>query len=78
MKHNRTILLILSIITLFALLVSACGPAATPTPESPTIAPATAVPPTAIPPTSAPEAVTLTVTGEVNNELQLTDPTCGP
>ena len=53
MKHNRTILLVLSIFTLAALLISACGPAATPTP------------------TKGP--VTLTVTGLVNTELQLTD-----
>jgi DMSO/TMAO reductase YedYZ molybdopterin-dependent catalytic subunit len=73
MKHNRITLLVLSMITLMALLVSACGPVATPMPELPTSAPPTAVPPTAIPPTTAPEVVTLTVTGEVNNELQLTD-----
>jgi DMSO/TMAO reductase YedYZ molybdopterin-dependent catalytic subunit len=73
MKHNRITLLVLSIITMLALLVSACGPAATPTLEPPTSAPATAVPPTAIPPTTAPEVVTLIVTGEVNNELQLTE-----
>lgn len=53
MKHNRIILLVLSIFTLAALLISACGPAATPTP------------------TKGP--VTLTVTGQVNTELQLTD-----
>jgi DMSO/TMAO reductase YedYZ molybdopterin-dependent catalytic subunit len=73
MKHNHVTLLIISIITSAALLLSACGPAATTMPESPTSAPPTAVPPTAIPPTTAPEVVTLTVTGEVNNELQLTD-----
>jgi DMSO/TMAO reductase YedYZ molybdopterin-dependent catalytic subunit len=76
MKHNRITLLVLSIITLLALLVSACGPAATPTPMTPTKVPPTAVPPTAVPPTKvAPtlEPVTLTVIGEVNNELQLTE-----
>jgi DMSO/TMAO reductase YedYZ molybdopterin-dependent catalytic subunit len=69
MKHNRTILLFLSVIALTAILLSACGPAATPTPE-PTAVPPTAVPPTEVPPT--PESVSLTVTGAVNNELQLT------
>jgi DMSO/TMAO reductase YedYZ molybdopterin-dependent catalytic subunit len=53
MKHNHTILLVLSLFTLAAVLLSACGPAATPTP------------------TKGP--VTLTVTGQVNTELQLTD-----
>jgi len=53
MKHNRTILFVLSVFTLAAILLSACGPAATPTP------------------TSGP--VTLTVSGLVNKELQLTD-----
>jgi DMSO/TMAO reductase YedYZ molybdopterin-dependent catalytic subunit len=71
MKHNRITLLVLSIITLFALLVSACGPAATPTLEPPTPVPPTKVPPTQVPPTVEP--VTLTVVGEVNNELKLTD-----
>jgi DMSO/TMAO reductase YedYZ molybdopterin-dependent catalytic subunit len=32
MKYNRTLLLVLSLLTLAALLLSACGPAATPTP----------------------------------------------
>jgi DMSO/TMAO reductase YedYZ molybdopterin-dependent catalytic subunit len=75
MKHNSKPLFILTLIVLVALLLSACGPAATPTLESPTSAPPTAIPPTAVPPTAAPEVVTLTVTGEVNNELQLTDAT---
>ena len=73
MKHYRTNLLVLSVFALVAILVSACGPAATPTPVPPTVVPPTAVPPTAIPPTAIPEPVTLTVTGLVNNELQLTD-----
>jgi hypothetical protein len=49
MKNNRTTLLVLSVLALAAILLSACGPAATP------------------------EPVTLTVSGLVNNELQLTD-----
>jgi DMSO/TMAO reductase YedYZ molybdopterin-dependent catalytic subunit len=69
MKHNRTIFLCLSMIALTAILLSACGPAATPTPE-PTAVPPTAVPPTEVPPT--PESVSLSVTGAVDNELQLT------
>lgn len=68
MKQNRTILLVLSIFTLAAIMLSACGTAATPTPEAPTSAPLTAVPPTA---TAGP--VTLTVNGQVNTELHLTD-----
>jgi hypothetical protein len=70
MKHNRTILLVLSVFALAAILLSACGPAATP---MPTAVPLTAVPPTAVPPTATLEPVTLTITGLVNNELQLTD-----
>lgn len=73
MKQNRTILLVLSIFAMAAILLSACGPAATPTPELPTSVPSTAVPPTAVPPTATPGPVTLTVSGQVNNELQLTD-----
>lgn len=82
MKHNRTLLLVLSLLTLLALLLSACGPAATaipatstavlPTKVAPTAVPPTAVPPTAVPPTATPETVSLTVTGAVNNELKLT------
>jgi hypothetical protein len=49
MKYNRTTLLVLSVLALLALLLSACGPAATP------------------------EPVTLTVSGLVDKELQLTD-----
>ena len=71
MKHNRTISLVLSLLTLIAILLSACGPAATSTPVSPTAVPPTTIPSTAVPPTSEP--VTLTVTGAVNTELQLTD-----
>jgi DMSO/TMAO reductase YedYZ molybdopterin-dependent catalytic subunit len=73
MKHNRTISLVLSLIILSALLLSACGPAATPSIESPTTIPPTTMPPTAVPPTATVEAVTLSVTGAVNNELKLTD-----
>jgi len=49
MKNNRTTLLVLSVLALVAILLSACGPKATP------------------------EPVTLTISGLVNNELQLTD-----
>jgi DMSO/TMAO reductase YedYZ molybdopterin-dependent catalytic subunit len=70
MKQNRTTLLVLSVFALMAILLSACEPTATPTPVPPT---ATAVPPTAVPPTATPGPVTLTITGAVNNELQLTD-----
>jgi DMSO/TMAO reductase YedYZ molybdopterin-dependent catalytic subunit len=75
MKHNRTILLVLSVFTLAAILLSACSPAATPIPTTvpPTAIPPTAVPPTAVPPTATPGPVTLTITSAVNNELQLTD-----
>jgi hypothetical protein len=73
MKHNRTTLLVLSVFTLVAILFSACGSVATPTPVPPTTVPPTAVPPTAVPPTATSEPVTLTITGAVNNELQLTD-----
>ena len=78
MKHTRTIMLALSVLTLAVILLSACGPAATPMPIPPTAIPPTAippteVPPTAVPPTSTPEAVTLKVTGAVKTELQLTD-----
>jgi len=73
MKHNRTTLLVLSVFALVAILLSACGSAATPTPVPPIAVPPTAVPPTAIPPTATPEPVALTITGAVNNELQLTD-----
>jgi len=55
MKHNRTALLVLSVFTLVAILLSACGPAATPEP------------------TAVPEPVTLTISGLVDNQLQLTD-----
>ena len=72
MKHNRITLLVLSIFTLVAILLSACGSAATPTP-APTTVPPTAVPPTAVPPTPTLGPVTLTITGAVDNELQLTD-----
>jgi DMSO/TMAO reductase YedYZ molybdopterin-dependent catalytic subunit len=75
MKHNRVISLVLSLIILAAMLLSACGPAATPTPESPTTVPPTTAPPTAVPSTATAEAVTLTVTGAVNNKLKLTDST---
>jgi hypothetical protein len=37
MKHNRTILLVLSLLTLGALLLSACGPSATPAPVTLTV-----------------------------------------
>jgi DMSO/TMAO reductase YedYZ molybdopterin-dependent catalytic subunit len=76
MKQNRTMMLVLSVITLIAMLLSACGPAATTASTSPTTVPPTAIPPTAVPPTAVPptkEPVTLSVTGEVNTELQLTD-----
>jgi DMSO/TMAO reductase YedYZ molybdopterin-dependent catalytic subunit len=83
MKHNRTILLALSLLCLAALLLSACGLAATtipaspttvpPTKSAPTTVPPTAVPPTAVPPTAAPETVSLTVNGAVGNELKLTN-----
>jgi DMSO/TMAO reductase YedYZ molybdopterin-dependent catalytic subunit len=75
MKQNRTILFVLSVISLAAILLSACGTAATPEPTSvpPTAIPPTAVPPTAIPPTATAEPISLTITGAVNNELQLTD-----
>ncbi len=69
MKHNRTILFVLSIIAMAAILLSACGSAA----ATPTPVPPTAVPPTTIPPTATPGPVTLTVGGQVNSELQLTD-----
>ena len=49
MKHNRAILLVIALVSLAALLISACGSAATQGP------------------------VTLTVSGMVNKELQLTD-----
>jgi DMSO/TMAO reductase YedYZ molybdopterin-dependent catalytic subunit len=73
MKQKRTFMLVLSLITLAAMLLSACGPAATTTPEPTTAVLPTAAPPTAIPSTATLEPVTLTVTGEVNTELQLTD-----
>ncbi len=75
MKHNRSILLVLSVFALVAILLSACGPMATPLPTAvpPVANPPTAVPPTAVPPTATPGPVTLTITGAVNNELQLTD-----
>ena len=75
MKHNRSILLVLSIFALAAILLSACGPAATPIPTAvpPTAVPPTAVPPTVVPPTATPGPVTLTITGAVNTELKLTD-----
>jgi DMSO/TMAO reductase YedYZ molybdopterin-dependent catalytic subunit len=56
MKHNRTTLPVLSVFALVAILLSACGPAATP-----------------VPPVATQGPVTLTVTGLVNSELQLTD-----
>jgi DMSO/TMAO reductase YedYZ molybdopterin-dependent catalytic subunit len=68
MKQNRTVLLALSLFALAAIMLAACGPAATPTPEPPT-----SVPPTAVPPTPTAGPVTLTVNGDVNSELQLTD-----
>jgi hypothetical protein len=68
MKQNRTILIVLSIVVLAAIMLSACSPAATPTPVPPT-----SVPPTKIPPTATTGPVTLTIGGQVNNELQLTD-----
>jgi DMSO/TMAO reductase YedYZ molybdopterin-dependent catalytic subunit len=78
MKQNRTNLLILSIFALAAILLSSCGSAATPvavpaTAVQPATVPPTALPPTAIPPTATVEPVTLTVSGAVDNELQLTD-----
>lgn len=73
MKNTRTNLLVLSIFVLVAILLSACGSAATPTPEPPTAVPPTAVPPTAVLPTATSEPVTITITGMVDNELQLTD-----
>jgi hypothetical protein len=75
MKHTRTILLVLSMFAVAAILLSACGPVETavPTPVPPTAVPPTAVPPTAVPPTATPEPVTLTITGAINKELQLTD-----
>jgi DMSO/TMAO reductase YedYZ molybdopterin-dependent catalytic subunit len=73
MKFNRTTMLVLSIFALASILMSACGPVATPTAEPPTSVPPTAVPPTGVPPTPTPGPVTLTVSGQVNNELQLTD-----
>ncbi len=72
MKHNRTTLLVLSVFALVAILLSACGPAATAAPV-PTAVPPTAVPPTAVPPTATAGPVTFTITGAVNSELQLTD-----
>jgi DMSO/TMAO reductase YedYZ molybdopterin-dependent catalytic subunit len=68
MKQNRTILIVLSISVLAAIILSACGSAATPTPEPPT-----SMPPTAVPPTGTAGPVTLTVNGQVNSELKLTD-----
>jgi DMSO/TMAO reductase YedYZ molybdopterin-dependent catalytic subunit len=75
MKHNRIILLVLSVFTLAAILLSACGSEVTPIPTAvpPTAVPPTAVPPTAVLPTATPGPVTLTITGAVNTELQLTD-----
>ncbi len=73
MKQNRTVLLVLSLFALAAIMLSACGPAVTPTPEPPTSVPPTVVPPTEVPPTATPGPVTLTVNGDVNSELQLTD-----
>jgi hypothetical protein len=73
MKNTRTNLLVLSIFVLAAILLSACGPVATPTPEPPTAIPPTPVPPTAVPPTATSEPVTMTINGMVDNELQLTD-----
>jgi hypothetical protein len=49
MKNTRITLLVLTVLSLTAILLSACGPAATP------------------------EPVTLTITGLVDTELQLTD-----
>ena len=71
MQPNRTTLLALSVLAVAVILLSACGPVATPVP--PTAVPPTAVPPTAVPPTATPEPITLAVTGLVNNELQLSD-----
>jgi len=73
MKHPRTTLPVLSVFVLVTILLSACGPVATPTPNPPSAAPPTAVPPTEIPPTATSGPVTLTITGLVNTELQLTD-----
>ena len=76
MQHNRTTLLTLSVLAVAVILLSSCGPVATPVPPTavpPTAVPPTAVPPTAVPPTATPEPVTLAVTGLVNSELQLSD-----
>jgi len=72
MKHNRTILIALSLLALVSIMLAACGPAATPTPvptEVPTVAP------TAVPPTTAPAAAsgTLAVTGLVGTSLSLSE-----
>ncbi len=75
MKFSRTTMLVLSVFAAAAILLSACGPASTPVPSSipATSVPPTSVPPTAVPPTVTPGPVTLTVGGQVNSELQLTD-----
>ena len=54
MKHNRPVLIILSILTVAAVLISACSSAATNVPASPTVAVPTLIPPTAMPPTAVP------------------------
>jgi len=69
MKHNRTILIVLSLLALASMTLAACGTAATPTPAP------TAVPPTAVPPTTAPVATggTLAITGLVGKPLTLSE-----
>jgi DMSO/TMAO reductase YedYZ molybdopterin-dependent catalytic subunit len=73
MKNYRTLLLILSVFAIAAVLLTACGPTATPTTVPPSAVPSTASPPTAVPPTATPEPISLTVNGAVDTELQLTD-----
>jgi hypothetical protein len=65
-------------LVVLALIIGACGPAATPAPAEPTAAPVepttAPVEPTAVPPTEAPAAApTLKVTGLVTDELALTE-----
>jgi hypothetical protein len=69
MMHNRTILIVVSLLALASMMLAGCGTAATPTPAP------TAVPPTAVPPTTAPAAAggTLAVTGLVGKTLTLSE-----
>jgi tungstate transport system substrate-binding protein len=71
MKHNRTILIVLSLLALASMTLAACGPAATPAAgptQAPTTAP-TAVPPTAVPAPSNPNLILATTTSTQDSGL---------